>query len=181
LNLQIKVALLTGIIMAAPFWLFQLWAFIAPGLHKKEKRNSIFFILAATPFFAAGAFLGYAILPAAVKVLFGFTPDALSNLVKFDDYLDFVLRIILLFGLAFELPVFLISLNLIGFLRGQTILKPWRIWVFSIVLFTAAFTPTADPLTMAFLAVPLIALYFASGIFALLNDKRRNKKNEAQV
>jgi sec-independent protein translocase protein TatC len=177
LNLQIKVALLTGIIAAAPIWLFQLWAFIAPGLHKKEKRNSIFFVIAATPFFTAGAWLGYAILPAAVKVLFGFTPESLNNLVKFDDYLDFVLRIILLFGLAFELPVFLISLNLIGFLRGQTILKPWRIWVFSIVLFTAAFTPTADPLTMAFLAVPLIALYFASGVFALLNDKRRDKKN----
>lgn len=177
LNLQIKVALLTGIIAAAPIWLFQLWAFIAPGLHKKEKRNSIFFVIAATPFFTAGAWLGYAILPAAVKVLFGFTPESLNNLVKFDDYLDFVLRLILLFGLAFELPVFLISLNLIGFLRGQTILKPWRIWVFSIVLFTAAFTPTADPLTMAFLAVPLIALYFASGVFALLNDKRRDKKN----
>ena len=181
LNLQIKVALLTGIIAAAPIWLFQLWAFIAPGLHKKEKRNSIFFVIAATPFFASGAWLGYAILPAAVKVLFGFTPEALNNLVKFDDYLDFVLRIILLFGLAFELPVFLISLNLIGFLRGQTILKPWRIWVFSIVLFTAAFTPTADPLTMAFLAVPLIALYFASGVFALLNDKRRDKKNVDSV
>ena len=177
LNLQIKVALLTGIIAAAPIWLFQLWAFIAPGLHKKEKRNSIFFVIAAPPFFPAGAWLGYAILPAAVKVLFGFTPESLNNLVKFDDYLDFVLRLILLFGLAFELPVFLISLNLIGFLRGQTILKPWRIWVFSIVLFTAAFTPTADPLTMAFLAVPLIALYFASGVFALLNDKRRDKKN----
>ena len=87
LNLQIKVALLTGIILSAPLWLFQLWAFIAPGLHKKEKRNSIFFILAATPFFAAGSILGYAILPAAVKVLFGFTPDALNNLIKFDDYL----------------------------------------------------------------------------------------------
>lgn len=181
LNLQIKVALLTGVIVAAPVWLFQLWAFIAPGLHRKEKRNSIFFVIAATPFFAAGAFLGYAILPAAVKVLFGFTPDALNNLVRFDEYLDFVLRIILLFGVAFELPVFLISLNLIGFLRGQTILKPWRIWVFSIVLFTAAFTPTADPLTMAFLAVPLIALYFASGVFALLNDKRRDKKNPDRV
>ena len=181
LNLQIKVALLTGVILAAPAWLYQLWAFIAPGLHKKEKRNSIFFIIAATPFFSAGAFLGYTILPAAVKVLFGFTPDALNNLVKFDDYLDFVLRIILLFGLAFELPVFLISLNLIGFLRGQTILKPWRIWVFSIVLFVAAFTPTADPLTMGFLAVPLIGLYFASGGFALLNDKRRDKKNLDRV
>ena len=177
LNLQIKVALLTGVIAAAPIWLYQLWAFIAPGLHKKEKRNSVFFIVSATPFFAAGSYLGYAILPAAVRVLFGFTPEALNNLVKFDDYLDFVLRIILLFGLAFELPVFLISLNLIGFLRGHTILKPWRIWVFSIVLFTAAFTPTADPLTMAFLAIPLIALYFASGVFALLNDRRRDKKS----
>lgn len=176
LNLQIKVALLTGVIVSAPFWLFQLWAFIAPGLHKKEKRNSVLFIFSATPFFAAGATLGYLILPAAVKILFGFTPTSLSNLVKFDDYLDFVLRIILLFGLAFELPVFLISLNLIGFLRGTSILKPWRIWVFSIVLFTAAFTPTADPLTMSFLAAPLIFLYFASGLFALLNDKRRDKK-----
>lgn len=179
LNLQIKVALLTGIIVAAPIWIYQLWAFIAPGLHKKEKRNSIFFAIAATPFFAAGATLGYLILPAAVKILFGFTPASLSNLVKFDDYLDFVLRIILLFGLAFELPVFLISLNLIGFLRGRTILKPWRIWVFSIVLFTAAFTPTADPLTMGFLALPLILLYFISGIFAFFNDKRRDRKLHA--
>ena len=177
LNLQIKVAILTGIILSAPIWLYQLWSFIAPGLHKKEKRNSIFFITAATPFFAAGSFLGYKILPTAVKVLFGFTPESLSNLVKFDDYLDFVLRVILLFGLAFELPVFLISLNLIGFLRGLTILKPWRIWVFSIVLFTAAFTPTADPLTMGLLAVPLIALYFLAGLFSLLNDRRRDRKN----
>jgi sec-independent protein translocase protein TatC len=114
-------------------------------------------------------------------VLFGFTPDALNNLVRFDDYIDFVLRIILLFGLAFELPVFLISLNLIGFLSGKTILKPWRIWVFSIVLFVAAFTPTADPLSMAALAVPLILLYLASGTFALLNDKRRDRKNPDRV
>lgn len=181
LNLQIKVALLTGVIVAAPIWIYQLWAFIAPGLHKKEKRNSFFFIISATPFFAAGATLGYLILPAAVKILFGFTPAALNNLVKFDDYLDFVLRIILLFGLAFELPVFLISLNLIGFLRGRTILKPWRIWVFSIVLFTAAFTPTADPLTMGFLALPLILLYLISGLFAVLNDKRRDRKLHEQI
>jgi sec-independent protein translocase protein TatC len=181
LNLQIKVALLTGIIVGAPVWLFQLWSFIAPGLHKKERRNSIFFIVAATPFFAVGAYLGYAILPTAVKVLFGFTPETLTNLVKFDDYLDFVLRIILLFGLAFELPVFLTSLNLIGFLRGTTILRPWRIWVFSIVLFTAAFTPTPDPLTMALLALPLIALYLLAGLFAVLNDKRRDRKNPDRV
>ena len=176
LNLQIKVALLSGVILSAPFWLYQLWAFIAPGLHRKEKRNTVLFIVSATPFFAAGATLGYLILPVAIKVLFGFTPNALNNLVKFDDYLDFVMRIILLFGLAFELPIFLVTFNLIGFLRGQTILKPWRAWVFSIVLFTAAFTPTADPFTMMLLAVPLILLYFMAGGIALIVDRRRDRK-----
>ena len=178
LNLQIKVAILAGVIIAAPIWLYQLWSFIAPALHRKEKRNSIFFILAATPFFAAGAYLGYTILPIAVKVLFGFTPDALNNLVKFDDYLDFVMRAILLFGLAFELPVFLITFNLIGFLSGRAILKPWRGWVFGITLFVAGFTPSADPLSMLALAIPLILLYLFSGGFALLNDRRRAKKNQ---
>jgi len=181
LNLQIKVAFLTGIIISAPIWLYQLWAFIAPALHRKEKRNSIFFFVAATPFFAAGTLLGYAILPLAIKVLFGFTPQSLANLVKFDDYLDFVMRTILVFGLAFELPVFLVTFNLIGFLSGAAILRPWRIWVFSIVLFVAAFSPTADPLSMILLAVPLIILYLLSGVFALWNDRRRAKKEISMV
>jgi sec-independent protein translocase protein TatC len=176
LNLQIKVALLTGVILSAPIWLYQLWAFIAPALHRKEKRNSIFFFAAATPFFAAGTFLGYSILPVAIRVLFGFTPESLTNLVKFDDYLDFVMRAILLFGIAFELPVFLVTFNLIGFLSGAAILRPWRIWVFCIVLFVAGFTPSADPLSMILLAVPLILLYLLAGLFALWNDRRRNKK-----
>jgi len=180
LNLQIKVALLTGLILSAPLWLYQVWAFVAPGLHRKEKRNSILFILSATPFFAAGATLGYLILPVAIRVLFGFTPQSLTNLVKFDDYLDFVLRIILLFGLAFELPIFLVALNLIGFISGKAILRPWRIWIFGITLFTAAFTPTGDPMTMAFLAVPLCLFYFMAGGIALLVDRRRDKRRRVE-
>lgn len=180
LNLQIKVAILSGLIVAAPIWLYQLWAFIAPALHRKEKRYSILFLFAATPFFALGATIGYLILPIAIKVLFGFTPDALANLVRFDDYLDFVLRIILLFGLAFELPVFLLTFNLIGFLRGSAILKPWRIWVFSITLFAAALTPTSDPITLSFLAGPLIVLYFLAGLISLLLDRRRDKRKQAE-
>ena len=178
LDLQIKVALLAGIIASAPFWLYQLWAFIAPALHRKEKRTSVLFVVAATPFFAMGATLGYVILPVAIKALFGFTPDSISNLVRFDDYLDFVLRLILLVGLAFELPIFLLTFNLIGFLRGKTILKPWRAWVFGIFLVVAAFSPTADPLSMVLLAAPLIVLYFAAGGIAVLVDKRRDKKQE---
>jgi sec-independent protein translocase protein TatC len=133
--------------------------------------------VAATPFFVAGTCLGYSILPIAVRVLFGFTPDALNNLVRFDDYLDFVMRAILLFGIAFELPVFLVTFNLIGFLSGVAILKPWRIWIFAITLFVAGFTPSADPLSMILLALPLIGLYLLAGVFALLNDRRRAKKN----
>ena len=180
LNLQIKVALLAGIIMSAPIWLYQLWAFIAPALHRKEKRNSIFFFIAATPFFAAGATLGYTVLPVAIRVLFGFTPTSLENLVKFDDYLDFVMRAILLFGIAFELPVFLVTFNAIGFLSGKAILRPWRAWIFGITLFIAGFTPSADPLSMILLAIPLIALYFGAGGIAILNDKRRARKSQSE-
>ena len=178
LNLQVKVAFLTGIIVSAPFWLYQLWAFIAPALHRKERRKSVLFIIAATPFFTLGAALAYYILPIAIRVLFGFTPESLNNLVRFDDYLSFVLRIILIFGLAFELPVFLVSLNLIGVLSGKAILKPWRFAIFGITVFVAAFSPTADPLSMAALALPLIVFYFGAGGIALLVDKKRDKKSK---
>ena len=179
LNLQVKVAFLTGVIISAPFWLYQLWAFIAPALHRKERRKSVLFIIAATPFFTLGAALAFYILPIAIRVLFGFTPDSLNNLVRFDDYLSFVLRIILIFGLAFELPVFLVSLNLIGVLSGKAILKPWRFAIFGITLFVAAFSPTADPLSMAALALPLILFYFGAGGIGLLVDKKREKKSQA--
>ena len=179
LNLQLKVSFLTGIILSAPFWLYQIWAFIAPALHRKEKKNSILFIIAATPFFAIGAALAFIVLPLAIEVLFGFTPESLNNLIKFDDYLDFVLRLILIFGIAFELPVFLVSLNLVGVLSGKSILKPWRFAIFAITFFVAAFSPTADPLSMAALALPLIAFYFGAGGIGLLVDKRRDRKSRA--
>jgi sec-independent protein translocase protein TatC len=170
---------MTAVIVSAPFWLYQLWAFIAPALHRKEKRNSVLFVTAATPFFMMGATLGYLILPVAIKALLGFTPGAVSNLVRFDDYLDFVLRIILFVGLAFELPIFLLTFNLIGFLRGRTILKPWRAWVFSIFFAVAALSPTADPMSMVLLSAPLIFLYFMAGGIALLVDMKRDRKAES--
>lgn len=175
LNLQIKVALLVGLIVSAPVWIYQLWAFIAPGLHARERKNSILFIICAIPFFAGGASLGYLILPTAVRVLMGFTPNSLTNLIRFDDYLDFVLRVILLFGAAFELPVFLLALNLVGVISGKAILRPWRFAIFGIALFTAMFTPTGDPLTMSLLALPLVAFYLLAGGIALLIDRRRSR------
>lgn len=174
-NLEVKVSILTGLIFSAPIWLYQIWAFVTPALHKRERRASIVVMLFSTPLFAVGATLAYLLLPHAVKVLLGFTPNNLNNLVRFDDYLDFVLRLILLFGLAFTFPVFLVALNFLGVLSGRTILKPWRIVVFLIFLFTAAFTPTPDPITMTLLAIPMCLLYLLSGLIGLLIDRRRSK------
>ncbi|GBL33008.1 sec-independent protein translocase protein TatC [Actinomycetota bacterium] len=147
-----------------------------PSVTSKRKRVAVIFSLIATPLFATGAVLAYLILPHAVDVLLGFTPDNLGNLVRFDEYLDFVLRLILIFGIAFVLPLFLVALNLLGVLSGKSILKPWRTAVFLCFVFTAAFTPTPDPITMTLLAIPLCLIYFLSGLFALLTDKRRSKK-----
>jgi sec-independent protein translocase protein TatC len=177
-NLHVKIALLSGIIFASPIWIYQLWAFITPALHKKERRITLAFAAVASPLFASGSYLAYLILPHAVDVLLGFTPNNLGNLVRFDEYLDFVLRLILIFGIAFILPLFLVALNLLGVLSGLAILKPWRVAVFLCFLFTAIFTPTPDPITMTLLAIPLCLLYFASGLFALLIDRRRNSKTE---
>ena len=176
LDLKFKISVLLGIIIASPVWLYQIWAFISPGLHKKERRNSIFFVMGAVPFFAVGIFAGYLVLPIAIEVLLSFTPSSLTNLVKFDDYLTFVTQLILVFGIAFELPVFLIALNLASILSGRTILRPWRYAIFGITLFSAIATPTGDPITLFFLAGPLILLYLAAGGISLLVDKARLKR-----
>ena len=174
-NLQVKISLLSGVIFAAPVWIFQLWAFVTPALHKKERRTAFIFALIATPLFLMGAGLAFLILPNAVELLLGFTPNNLDNLVRFDEYLDFVLRMVLIFGFAFILPVFLTALNLLGLISGKSILRPWRIAVFSSFLFTAAFTPTPDPITMTLLAIPLCLIYFGAGFFALIVDRKRRR------
>jgi len=176
LDLKFKISVLLGIIIASPVWLYQIWAFISPGLHKKERRNSIFFVIGAVPCFAVGIFAGSLVLPIAIEVLLSFTPSSLTNLVKFDDYLTFVTQLILVFGIAFELPVFLIALNLAGILSGRSILRPWRYAIFGITLFSAIATPTGDPITLFFLAGPLILLYLAAGGISLLVDKARLKR-----
>jgi len=177
-NLHIKVAFISGVVLSAPVWLYQIWAFFTPALHRREKKIAIFFVTCATPLFMVGSFCAYLLLPHAVEVLLGFTPNDLGNLVRFDEYLDFVMRLILLFGIAFVLPLFLLLLNLIGLISGKSILKPWRFAVFLIFLFTAAFTPTPDPITMTVLAIPICLLYFISGAAALLLDRSKYKKDE---
>ncbi|MFD9222721.1 twin-arginine translocase subunit TatC [Streptomyces sp. NPDC060064] len=173
----IQLSLTTGLVVASPVWLYQLWAFVAPGLHKSEKRYTYAFVGAAVPLFAAGAYLAYLILPVSVKVLISLTPDGSANILSLGDVLDFTLRMVLVFGLAFELPLVLVMLNLTGILSGRRMARWWRGVIMGVFVFGAVITPTTDPIGMIALAGPISILYFMAVGFSLLNDKRRRRND----
>ena len=170
---QVTVSLFVGLLLASPVWLMQIWGFIVPGLTKKEKRVARLFIVAAVPLFLAGCLSAYLMVPKAVAVLLGFTPKGAYNLQQASDYLNFILKFIVAFGVAFLLPVFQVALNLVGILPSQVMMKAWRPAVMIIFVFSAVMTPTPDPWTMIVLATPMIVLFFgAIGVSKLL-DKRK--------
>lgn len=170
----IKVSLIAALIGAAPIWLYQMWAFLAPGLHSREKKYALSTVAFGTPLFLIGAYLAYWVLPHAVPVLLSFSIDGSTNYITADDMIDISVKLTLAFGLAFQLPLILTLLNLGGVLSGKRMLRWWRGMVMGISVFSALVTPT-DPLSMLVLAVPIIALYFAATGFALLNDRRKAK------
>ncbi|WP_392893983.1 twin-arginine translocase subunit TatC [Streptomyces sp. LN699] len=176
-SIALKVSLTAGIVLSAPVWLYQLWAFVAPGLHGHEKKYAISFVAVGAPLFGAGAVLAYKILPQTATILLEFTPDHARNLLPVDDYLDLVTRMVVVFGLAFELPLLLILLNFTGVLTAKRLASWWRVMVLGITVFSAFATPTGDPLTMLSLAAPIVALYFVALGICLINDRRRRRNN----
>ncbi|RKT03792.1 sec-independent protein translocase protein TatC [Streptomyces sp. 3211.6] len=174
-SIALKVGLSAGMVLSAPVWLYQLWAFAAPGLHKNEKRYTLSFVAVGAPLFLAGAVLAYKILPQTAEILLGFTPDHVKNLLPVDDYLDLVTRMVVVFGLAFELPLILVLLNFTGILSAKRLGSWWRGMVLGITIFAAFATPTGDPVTMLTLASPIVALYFLALGICLLNDRRRRR------
>ncbi|GEB53520.1 MULTISPECIES: twin-arginine translocase subunit TatC [Streptomyces] len=174
-TIMLKVSLTAGVVIASPVWLYQLWGFLAPGLHRHEKRYARSFVGFGVPLFVAGACLAYVILPAAAKTLLDFSPEGAGNLIPLDDFLDIITRLVVVFGLAFELPLLLVLLNLGGILSGKRMLGWWRVMVLCITIFSAVATPTGDPLTMCALAAPIVVLYFGAVGIALFNDRRRRR------
>ncbi|GGK82167.1 Sec-independent protein translocase protein TatC [Streptomyces flaveus] len=172
----IKVSLMAGLVVSSPVWLYQLWAFVAPGLHKHEKKYTYAFVTAAVPLFIGGALLAYAILPVSMKVLLSLTPGGSANILSLDEVLDFTIRMVLIFGVAFELPLLLIMLNMVGIVSGRRMAGWWRGVVMGVFVFGAVATPTTDPVGMIALSGPIIVLYFMAVGFSLLNDKRRARK-----
>jgi sec-independent protein translocase protein TatC len=169
----ISLSIFVGIIASSPVWLYQLWAFIVPGLTRKEKRISLAFLGATIPLFLLGCGLAYAILPQSLKILYGLSPAGTSNIQQASMYFSFVTRFILVFGIGFLFPVILVGLNAIGVLPAARLIKGWRVAVVLIFVFAAVATPTADPFTMFVFALPLTALYFGAWLVCRRLDKRK--------
>ena len=178
-SIALKVSLMAGIVLSSPVWLYQLWGFLAPGLHKNEKRYTIGFVATGVPLFLAGGLLAYEILPQTARIMIGFVPNDTTNLLALDDFLDLVVRLVVVFGLAFELPLVLVLLNFTGIVSGRRMLGWWRGMVIGITVFAAVATPTGDPLTMSLLAAPIVLLYFLAMGVCFFNDSRRARRRAA--
>jgi len=173
LMLYLKLCGTTALILTSPFWLYQIWAFILPGLHDKERKWTRVFAAIAGPLFLAGVAVGYVTLPKGLELLIGLTQEDLTNLVEFGDYLTFLIRTLLVFGIAFEIPVFVVLLNLAGVLPGKA-LGAHRAWIIvGTFAFAAIATPSTDPFTMLFLAIPMVFLFLISEVIARFLDRRR--------
>lgn len=174
-TLALKVSITAGVVAASPLWLYQLWAFVAPGLHRNEKKYTLIFLGAGIPLFLTGAAVAYWTLPTTARVLISFTPDNATNLLPVDDFLDLASRMVLVFGLSFELPVLLVLLNLGGVISARRMADWWRGMFIAIAAFAALATPSTDPLSMLLLATPISLLYLAACAIAWYNDRRRQR------
>lgn len=176
--LVLRICLVGGLVVTSPMWLYQAWAYIVPALLAKEKKLALAFIAVATPLFLFGCAVAYWVMPQGIIVMLQFTPDNLGilNLLNVGNYVDLLLQLMVVFGLGFLVPVFVVGLNLIGLLSAAMLKKARVGVVFGTFVFGAAATPGTDPFSMLALAVPMMLLFFAAEAICHVNDKRRAKR-----
>lgn len=175
--LQIQIAAMAGLVVSAPVWLYQLWRFVTPGLHKNERRWALGFVAVATPLFFGGVLLAYTVLPLGLEVLLGFTPENVENIVSVDRYLSFFIRTVLVFGVGFLLPLLVVLLNFAGVLTGKRLISWWRWIIIGVIVFAAVATPTGDPINLLLLAGPILLLVGVAVGICVLNDRRRARRD----
>ncbi|MFC4555117.1 twin-arginine translocase subunit TatC [Georgenia faecalis] len=175
-DMKIRVSLWLGVFGACPWWLYQIWAFLNPGLTSAERRYAVAFVGVGIPLFLAGAGLAWLILPNAVRLLTEFTPEGALNYMPATEYMRFFMRVILAFGIAFLVPLVMVLLNFLGVVRAKTLLAGWRWAVLAIFTFAAFASPTPDPWTMILLALPICGLYFLAVGIAAQHDRRADAR-----
>jgi sec-independent protein translocase protein TatC len=174
--IRLKISFIAGIVLSAPLWLYQVWRFITPGLKSDEKRHGFLFVAASSALFALGASLAYVSLAAGLRLLLGLAGDGVVVALTAQDYIGFVISLLLAFGVSFELPLIAVVLNLVGVL-SHAALSQARRWIFFLTIVFAAFvTPTQDPFTMLAMAGPMVVLFEGAIQFARVVDRRRARR-----
>ena len=175
----VKVAAAAACIGAAPVWLYQIWKFLLPALHKHERKWTRVFMSIAGPLFLGGVALGYYVLPKGFEVLIGITKEGFKTLVEFDDYFSFLIRMLLIFGLSLEIPLFAVLLNMMGVLPGR-VMAQYRPWIIvGTFVFAAVATPSVDAISMTLLALPMLALFLIAEVLMRSLDRVRGKRQAA--
>jgi sec-independent protein translocase protein TatC len=177
-NIKVKISILIGFVISSPIWIYQLWAFVTPGLTRKERRYSLGFVFFAVPLFLGGVALAVAIFPKAIAFGAEFALEDTLNQPDAGLVVTFFLRLIVALGVAFLMPLFLVGMNLMGVLTGRTLGRHWRVAVFIAFLFAAIVSPSPDASQMILMALPLIMLYVISVFICLFVDRRRRRKRE---
>jgi sec-independent protein translocase protein TatC len=171
--LRVKVAFIVGIILSSPVWLYQVWAFIAPGLYSREKRWGHVFLGTAVPLFLAGITLCYWSLGRSMHYLLGLTPATVGNYIQVDAYMSFVMAMMLAFGLAFEVPLLIIMLNMAGILTHERFRKWRRVMIFGVFLIAGMANPSPDPVTMLILGGGCVVLIEVAEFIVWRHDRRQ--------
>lgn len=171
--LRMKVGALAGLILSSPIWLYQIWAFITPGLHKSERRWTFTFVAIAVALFVSGALLAYFIFDVGLAFLVTVGDEVQAAALTGERYFNFMLWLIIVFGVSFEVPLIIIMLNIIGVLEYRSVKDKRRhIWV-GIFIFAAIMTPGQEPFSMIILAFAVGILVELAFLFCKINDKRR--------
>jgi sec-independent protein translocase protein TatC len=169
--LHIKVSIIAAIVVTSPIWLYQLWAFVAPGLYSKEKRWTYLFMGTAVPLFALGCFFAFIAMSRGLKFFIGMS-GGLTNLFTADTYIGYWIAIIIGFGLCFEVPLFLVILNLARVITHERFKKWRRLIIFLVFVFAGIASPSPDPLTMLLLGGVVALLVEVAEIIIFFNDRR---------
>jgi sec-independent protein translocase protein TatC len=172
--INLKVAFMFGLVVSAPIWLYQIWAFVTPGLYRNEKRYSYTFLGIAVPLFLSGSALAYLTMDKGLSLLLGFVPENAVALIDVNDYLSFLMLMLVIFGVSFLLPLLMAFLNIIGVLRYSAVAKHQRMVVFLMFVFAAIATPSQDPFTMLALGLPMIALFYLALAFMFFRDRKQD-------